>query len=1037
LRDGVRRRATHETKGNRVPSEPLRDAQTHFVELMAELFQLDEAEALDFGIYRVIRHRNREVRDFLGEIETHGDHKQLVGGKLQGVLEKEFAATDAEGIAQIDARLRKLNHDLSLPAHLATEQREAELVKLEGIAALAPSVREFRDLLEQRAAASRGGDDRLEVLNRLFQFFDRHYQEGDFIVQRRYGRDAQRYIRSTGEDTEFRWATEDMYYIKSGDIFTDWPVKLAHGERVVFAVDAETLAATRKDLKPNDKAHYELKAVAQDGDGWRVTLDYKKGAAKKSHDDAIVAAILAQTGGNEDDIRHWLKRYAARNQSDFFIHKRLGEALNEELDIFLKTDVLDARQLLEGSDRALAHARVARAVRNIGRHIIAFLAALEDFQKSLWEKKKLVLETRYIITLDRIERHAGREWLEAHLPEIIKRQREEWKQLGLGDYKKPKDCERVADGDLLTGKTTKYLPLPVDTGNFDDGGAFKWEMLAVISDIDGHLDGTLFHSDNFQAANLLATKFNQRVDAVYCDPPYNTDAGPISYKNGYKRASWAALVDDRLSLCRRLAKPQAVQCWTIDDYQRNELVEIIDRELGADAIRGIVSIKNSPSGRPSTKGFRLSHEYAIFACTDPNAAMGLIERSASQQAHFGEQDEKGPFAWENFRKRGGATTHRGARPKQFYPIYIKGNEFRIPRLKWQKDTQTYKILDPIRSGERELLPINDDGTERVWSWGHKTATDNLSDLEVRWSGDEPSIFRKVRPQSEGSLPSTIWTKPEYSAVEYGSVLLKRMFGNREFAFPKSLHAVIECLDVCGIDDNGIVLDLFGGSGTTAHAALMAQCKFVLSEANEYFDTGTVARVVKVAAANTWEDGKAKAIDGPGMAIRVQIVEQYEDTLENLALEPDAVGSEELDFEDAATLLRWRLDAETKQVFGAIEHFRSPFGYRVRRAQGAGPAEPVEVDLVESLVWLLGLDVATMRRDAEGVAITGKNRRGESVLVAFRDCDVRGSGDWVLRQMNTQAFDRIYTNDPADLAFDGAQKLESIEAVFATQFGGTA
>jgi adenine-specific DNA-methyltransferase len=110
---------------------------------------------------------------------------------------------------------------------------------------------------------------------------------------------------------------------------------------------------------------------------------------------------------------------------------------------------------------------------------------------------------------------------------------------------------------------------------------------------------------------------------------------------------------------------------------------------------------------------------------------------------------------------------------------------------------------------------------------------------------------------------------------------------------------------------------------------------------------------------------------------------------------------------------------------------------MRRAQGSGPAEPVEVDLVESLVWLLGLDVATMRRDAEGVAITGKNRRGESVLVAFRDCDVRGSGDWVLRQMNTQAFDRVYTNDPADLAFEGAQKLESIEEVFATQFGGAA
>jgi adenine-specific DNA-methyltransferase len=52
--------------------------------------------------------------------------------------------------------------------------------------------------MEQRANAMHGGDDRLEVLNRLHQFFGRHYQGGDFIVQRRYGRDGARYIRSNG-----------------------------------------------------------------------------------------------------------------------------------------------------------------------------------------------------------------------------------------------------------------------------------------------------------------------------------------------------------------------------------------------------------------------------------------------------------------------------------------------------------------------------------------------------------------------------------------------------------------------------------------------------------------------------------------------------------------------------------------------------------------------------------------------------------------------------------------------------------------------
>src|SRR5690606_13717703 len=143
---------------------------------------------------------------------------------------------------------------------------------------LRADVDEYRALQQQREGARHGDDDRLEVINRLHQFFDRHYQDGDFIVQRPYGREGQRYIRSTGQDTEFRWATEDMYYIKSGDIFTDFPVRLANGAQIVFAVDADTLNATRAALKPNDKAHYQLKSAKKDGDAVRELLEYAKGA---------------------------------------------------------------------------------------------------------------------------------------------------------------------------------------------------------------------------------------------------------------------------------------------------------------------------------------------------------------------------------------------------------------------------------------------------------------------------------------------------------------------------------------------------------------------------------------------------------------------------------------------------------------------------------------------------------------------------------------------------------------------------------------
>ena len=188
----------------------LKQAQTRFVELMAELFQLDEAQALDFGIYRIIRHRNQRVRDFLGEIETRGEDKKLVGGELQRILDAAFSSGDAEAEVKIDARLRELENDLGLNRHMTATQREEALTDAFKRPKLRPDVEEYRNLTRQREDTRHGDDDRLEVLNRLHQFFDRHYQDGDFIVQRRYGRNGARYIRSTGEDTEFRWATEDM-----------------------------------------------------------------------------------------------------------------------------------------------------------------------------------------------------------------------------------------------------------------------------------------------------------------------------------------------------------------------------------------------------------------------------------------------------------------------------------------------------------------------------------------------------------------------------------------------------------------------------------------------------------------------------------------------------------------------------------------------------------------------------------------------------------------------------------------------------------
>jgi adenine specific DNA methylase Mod len=1024
--------------------------ETRFVELMTELFQLDEAEALDFGLYRVIRRHNREVHTFLGEIVADKESKALQGGRLAELLDAAFETLGHEAQADDKFRLKDLEQQLGLKPGMTQDQRETALAQAEGFPAIKGLVAEYRSRTETQVSQQTVQQDRAEVLNRLYQFFSRHYQDGDFIVERRYGKGGARYVKSTGEDTEFHWATEDMYYVKSGDIFTDFPVRLANGQQILFTVDPESLQATRSALKPNDKAHYELDAATKDGEIVKVCLKYLKGAQTEKQKDEIVTAVqkigAGGTAESGTDIRRWLGRFMARNQSDFFIHKRLKEALSEDLDIFLKAEVLDVDQLLAGAnqqtDLPKRVMKVARIVREVGGHIINFLAALEDFQKALWEKKKLVFETRYVITLDRLERYAPA-WLAQNIDTIVKKQRAEWKELGLGDYAKATACIRKTEGDLATAATEQYLPLPIDTKNFDS--EFKWSMLEAVTaatPLEDALDGMAIQSDNWQALNTLQDKYRDRARSIYIDPPYNTDAGPIDYKNGYRSASWMALMDDRLKLGRRLMRDDGVLCCTIDDYEQKPLGMLLERVFGENSIAGVVSIRINPSGRPKPSGFAVSHEYGFFVQNSPDSSLDRLDRTAAQMKRYKESDEDGSYMWELFRKRG-SNSERGARRTLYYPLFVSEAGIRVPRMTWDESTRSWIAQEDPKSGETLVYPIDDNQIERTWRYKHDDV--NKKPKNFRATKDETgtwTVYYKYRPANSGVLPTTMWIDSKFSATEHGTGVLKKLFKQHDaFSYPKSVFAVEESLKVSGAtEDDALVIDFFAGSGTTAHAVLQMNAtsdtntRFLVVEVNKYFEAVTLPRIKKVSASLDWDGGAAQKITGPGAFVRVQSLEQYDDTLESLDAGINEGESGELLFQDPAFALRYRLDKTSRAMYCGVDHFSSPFGYQLKRAEGGGEARPCEVDLVESIPYLLGMDVNRLYRESQGVVMLGRNRRSQSVAVFFRDCNAKDSAQWVAGKLAQHPADRVYTNDPASLSFEGCDNLEAIESVFAAQFG---
>ena len=356
----------------------------------------------------------------------------------------------------------------------------------------------------------------------------------------------------------------------------------------------------------------------------------------------------------------------------------------------------------------------------------------------------------------------------------------------------------------------------------------------------------IIEGDNLFSLYLLQKTHKENIDAIYIDPPYNTGARDWKYNNdfvdsndAFRHSKWASFMKRRLLLAKQLLKNDGIIAVTIDDYEIATLRLLLDDVFGEDNYLGTIVIRNNPSGRSTVKGFSINHEYALFYGKSSDAVIGRLSHNDAQKSRYKEEDEKGNFEWENFRKNG-TDSDRKDRPKQFYPIVQRPNgELYIPHVTWNDYERSYKILDTIPATDKIIWPVNPDGIEKVWKYGIERAKTIVSEILVKERNGNLELYRKKYLNKEGSLPRTWWDKPEYSARDNGTRALTNIFGGTKvFDFPKAPEAVKDCLRALNLKKDGIVLDFFAGSGTTGQAVLELNAedggnrRFILCSNNE-------------------------------------------------------------------------------------------------------------------------------------------------------------------------------------------------------------
>jgi len=983
--------------------------------LLEELFQLDQAD-LDFGIYRIMNQKRDEVvkfleKDLLPQVKKAFSHYQSAD---KVGLQRELAKL----VAQIEGA--GMNPDDS------------------------PKVQELKEKMTDSSVDVTALEN--EVFSHLLNFFRRYYDEGDFISLRRY-KEGVYAIPYEGEEVKLHWANHDQYYIKSSEYFRDYIFTMPSGKRVrVHLVAASSEQDNKKEQVGKERRFVicnEDPIYEENGELF-IRFEYKPDSGKKKQDSLNQEAIkkVLQSEGYEDWVRELSKlaptkanpkrtvfekhltQYTARNTFDYFIHKDLGGFLRRELDFYIKNEVMHLDDIEHDTvPRVEQYLSKIKVIRKIAHKIIQFLEQLENFQKKMWLKKKFVVETSYCMTLDRIPEHLY-DRIAAN-----EDQRKDWVQLFEID-KIEKDPPALSYSCPLT---TEFLKdnrnLLVDTRHFD--AEFTEEILRSTDALK--LDGLLVCGENFHAMQLLRPSLEGKVKCVYADPPYNTDGSPILYKNGFKNSSWISFINDRIALSHHLLSEEGVLCATIDDSQQKELHSCIESVFGKEHLAGTVVIRSNPSGLPKPSGLGVAHEYAIFATKSKKANLSKLPRSEQQLSRYREIDDRGRYMWELFRKRGSGS-RRSDRPTLYYPLFAKKDgSIRIPRMHWEATSKDWVLDESPSAGESTMYPIDGEGVERRWRWKPESVERDLTQFLVKENRDgETIVYYKYRPSTDGVLPLTVWADAKYSATEHGTGTLKKLFQEYNvFDFPKSVHAVDDCLHVSGLDGPNICLDPFAGSGTTGHSVLNLNRRdggnrtFVLLEMGEHFDSVLKPRILKVMYCAEWNDGTpASRSFETSHAFKYVRLESYEDALSNLRMNRTDQQASLLDDDDELHeqyILSYMLDVESRgsQSLLNVDGFRNPNEYKLK-VERNGETQLVNVDLVETFNWLLGLTVKHIDVIRGVRVVEGTNPENERVVVLWRNLDEIDSDSldaWFKKQdYNTkdQEYDVIYVNGDNNL-----------------------
>lgn len=367
---------------------------------------------------------------------------------------------------------------------------------------------------------------------------------------------------------------------------------------------------------------------------------------------------------------------------------------------------------------------------------------------------------------------------------------------------------------------------------------------------------TVINGENYHVLKALTYTHRGKVDAIYIDPPYNTGAKDWKYNNDYvegddqyRHSKWLAMMERRLQVAKELLNPaDSVLIVTIDEKEYLRLGLLLE-QLFPEAQIEMVTTVISAKGVARFGQFSRVEEFIFFArigkSTVQLGEQNMLDESRSATAQIGKDID-----WLGLRRRE-PTAKRGARPNQFYPIFVDAKTGYIESIGEPITDDVDRLKVKVPKGTFAVWPLRPNGGEGLWGITPETAKCYLKDGYIRARNYKPELeqvsihylpsgtvsaiqdgridvvgrdpdgaVQAVHRERKGVIPKRVWNMTSHNAENGGSLILSKLLLGRRFPFPKSLYAVEDSLRFfIGDKPEAVILDFFSGSGTTAHAVM--------------------------------------------------------------------------------------------------------------------------------------------------------------------------------------------------------------------------